>query len=116
MGFSLVAEGLLQAHLPDAAWTPLVSKFGYTAGFLTVVLGRQQLFTEQTLTAVLPLLSGNSAVGSLPNLARLWAVVLLANLLGSVLFSAAAAFTPRSPTTCTGPFRRSATRRCRTGF
>lgn len=29
MGFSLVAEGLLRAHLPDAAWRPLVSKLGH---------------------------------------------------------------------------------------
>jgi hypothetical protein len=57
MTFSFIAEGLLRAHLPDMPWTPLVSKFGYTAGFLIVVLGRQQLFTEQTLTAILPLLA-----------------------------------------------------------
>jgi formate-nitrite transporter family protein len=52
MGFSLAAEGLLKAHLPDATWAPLISKFGYTVGFLIVVLGRQELFTEQTLSAV----------------------------------------------------------------
>src|SRR5579862_7764597 len=57
MGFSLVAEGLLAGYLPDAHWTMLVSKLGYSVGFLIVVLGRQQLFTETTLTAVLPLLS-----------------------------------------------------------
>ncbi len=56
MGFSLVVEGLLQSHLPDAPWRELISKFGYTAGFLIVVLGRQQLFTENTLTPILPLL------------------------------------------------------------
>ena len=57
MGFSLVSEGLLRAHLPDAPWRPLVSKLGYSVGFLIVVLGRQQLFTENTLTPVLPLLN-----------------------------------------------------------
>ncbi len=56
MGFSLVAEGLLRHHLPDAPWRPLVSKLGYSAGFLIVILGRQQLFTENTLTVILPLL------------------------------------------------------------
>ncbi len=61
MGFSLVAEGLLQSHLPDAAWRPLISKFGYSLGFLIVILGRQQLFTENTLTPMLPLLQ--SATG-----------------------------------------------------
>src|SRR3954454_8465175 len=52
MGFSLVAEGLLRHRLPDAPWRPLVTKFGYSAGFLIVILGRQQLFTENTLTPV----------------------------------------------------------------
>src|SRR4051812_10809182 len=50
MAFSLVGEGVLKAHLPDAPWAPLITKLGYALGFLIVVLGRQQLFTEQTLT------------------------------------------------------------------
>src|SRR5690348_14228435 len=41
MGFSLVAEGLLRAHLPEAPWRPLISKLGYSVGFLIVVMGRQ---------------------------------------------------------------------------
>ena len=55
MGFSILTLALIRDHLPDAEWAPLVSSFGYAAGFLIVVLGRQQLFTETTLTAVLPL-------------------------------------------------------------
>ncbi|MGI4799523.1 MAG: formate/nitrite transporter family protein, partial [Janthinobacterium lividum] len=50
MGLSLITEGLLRAHLPEAPWRELVSKIGYAVGFLVVVLGRQQLFTENTLT------------------------------------------------------------------
>src|SRR5690242_11644304 len=46
MGFSLVAQGLIEAHLPATSWRELVSKLGYTIGFLVVVMGRQQLFTE----------------------------------------------------------------------
>src|SRR6187455_2530216 len=56
MGFSLVAEGILRTHLPDAPWRPLIAKLGYTVGYLVVILGRQQLFTENTLTPILPLL------------------------------------------------------------
>src|SRR5205809_7766944 len=56
MGFSFITEGLLHAHLPQAQWTPMITKFGYPMGFLIVVLGRQQLFTENTLTPILPLL------------------------------------------------------------
>ena len=94
MGFSLAGEGLLKAHLPEAVWTPLVSKFGYALGFLMVILGRQQLFTEQTLTAMLPLFSARRAPGIGANVARLWIIVLVANLAGAAAFAAAAAWTP----------------------
>jgi hypothetical protein len=67
MGFSLVVEGLLQARLSDVPWRELVTKAGYTAGFLIVVLGRQQLFTENTLTPILPLMHNRDA--STPTLA-----------------------------------------------
>jgi len=86
MGFSLVAEGLLRSHLPDAGWRPLVAKLGYGVGFLIIVLGRHQLFTENTLTAVLPFLQRKSAA-ALAQVLRLWAVVLAANLVGALLFA-----------------------------
>src|SRR5688572_13963826 len=57
MGFSLVAQGLIRSHLPDEPWRPLVSKLGYSVGYLVVILGRQQLFTENTLTVIMPLLA-----------------------------------------------------------
>ena len=94
MSFSLAAEGVLRSHLPDAEWRPLVAKFGYTIGFLIVILGRQQLFTEQTLTAMLSLFSKERHEGTLGNVARLWTIVLIANLVGSAIFAAAALWTP----------------------
>jgi formate/nitrite transporter FocA (FNT family) len=86
MGFSLVGEGVLKAHLPDAEWAPLVAKLGYSFGFLIVILGSQQLFTENTLTAVVPLMARRTRE-MFVNVARLWGVVLLANLLGALLFA-----------------------------
>src|SRR5690349_23753255 len=94
MRFSLAAEGVLRAHLPDAPWRPLVAKLGYAIGFLIVMLGRQQLFTEQTLTAMLSLFSVDRREGTIGNVARLWAIVLVANVVGTGLFAAAAAWTP----------------------
>lgn len=82
MGFSFIAEGLLRSHLPDAPWRPLIAKLGYSMGFLIVILGRQQLFTENTLTAVLPVLAHRSW-SALGRMLRLWAIVLAANLLGA---------------------------------
>lgn len=86
MGFSFISEALLASHLPDAPWRPLVSKLGYAVGFLIVVLGRQQLFTENTLTVVLPLLLQKN-VETLYRMLRLWGVVLCANLVGTFLFA-----------------------------
>jgi formate/nitrite transporter FocA (FNT family) len=83
MGFSLITEGLLQSYLPDVGWRPLVAKFGYSMGFLVVILGRQQLFTENTLTPVLPLLQQPDAATAI-NVLRLWGIVLVANLLGAL--------------------------------
>ena len=60
MGFSLLAEAILRANLPEKPWRPLIAKFGYSIGFLIVILGRQQLFTENTLTPVLPLLQDDT--------------------------------------------------------
>ncbi|HEU0052518.1 MAG TPA: formate/nitrite transporter family protein [Longimicrobium sp.] len=86
MGFSFVGEALLHHHLPRAEWAPLVSKLGYSFGFLIVILGSQQLFTENTLTAVVPLLSERTRA-KLASVARLWGVVLAANLVGAFLFA-----------------------------
>jgi formate/nitrite transporter FocA (FNT family) len=86
MGFSLVTEGLLRAGLTDAPWRPLVSRLGYSVGFLIVVLGRQQLFTENTLTPILPLLARRN-LATLLQVLRLWGVVLLANLFGALAFA-----------------------------
>jgi formate/nitrite transporter FocA (FNT family) len=83
MGFSLIGEGLIRSHLPDAPWRPLIAKFGYSFGFVLVVLGRQQLFTENTLTPILPLLHRKD-LKTLLNVLRLWIVVLIANLVGAL--------------------------------
>lgn len=86
MGFSLVAEGLIHANLPNEPWRPLLSNLGYSVGFLIVVLGRQQLFTENTLTAILPLLNQRN-VKTLMRVLRLWAIVLVTNLIGTLIFA-----------------------------
>lgn len=87
MGFSLCALGLLRSMLPDAPWRPLVESLGYTVGFIVVIMGRQQLFTENTLTVVLPLLDGRDKLPLAAGVARVWAVVLCANLIGAGAFA-----------------------------
>lgn len=86
MGFSFLAMAILRSSLPEAPWSKLVSSFGYTIGFLIVVLGRQQLFTESTLTAILPLLTRKDAKTSY-QVARLWSIVLVGNIVGTFIFA-----------------------------
>lgn len=90
MGFSVLSQALLHAGLADTSWRPLVVNFGYSVGFLIVILGRQQLFTENTLTVILPLLQRRDGK-TLRNVLRLWTTVLLANLAGGLLFALAMA-------------------------
>lgn len=92
IGFSVIAQGLITSHLPDTQWRPLVASFGYPVGFLIVILGRQQLFSEATLMAVLPVITRRSWKWALVML-RLWAVVLAANLVGCLIFAAVLAYT-----------------------
>ena len=93
MGFSLVGQALLQAYLPDRPWRPLLTNFGYSLGYLIVIVGRQQLFTENTLTAIIPLLARRN-LATFWHVVRLWAVVLTANLAGAHLFAWVAGNTP----------------------
>lgn len=84
MGFSLIAEGLISAYLPDLPWRRLLVSCGYPLGYLIVIIGRQQLFTENTLTAVIPLLARRDWITCARTL-RLWAIVLASNLVGAHL-------------------------------
>jgi formate-nitrite transporter family protein len=90
MGFSLVTQGELHALLPEGPAQTLIGHLGYTIGFLIVVLGRQQLFTENTLTPILPLLHNRNLL-TLWRVVRLWTLVLAANVAGTWMFAAVAA-------------------------
>lgn len=84
ISLSVIAQATLTFHLPDAEWSNLVASLGYAVGFLVVILGRMQLFTENTITTVLPVVSRRSR-WCLSRTARLWAIVLGANLFGATL-------------------------------
>jgi formate/nitrite transporter FocA (FNT family) len=86
MGFSFVAMGLLHALLPHADWSKLVVALGYGVGFLIVIVGRQQLFTENSLTPIIPLLQARNRTMFL-KVCRLWAIVLASNLIGTLAFA-----------------------------
>ena len=86
IGFSFLTEAALSAHLPPSEWTPIIAKLGYAVGFLIVILGHQQLFTENVLTAVLPVISRRKGIWFYKML-RLWLIVLAANIVGCIVFA-----------------------------
>ena len=57
IGFSFLSQAALGAGLPQSQWNHVIASFGYAVGFIIVILGRQQLFTENVLTAVLPVIT-----------------------------------------------------------
>jgi formate/nitrite transporter FocA (FNT family) len=93
ISFSLLTQAILQSHLPDASWRLLFTSLGYCVGFVMVVLSRQQLFTENTITAVLPVVA-NPTVANLWRLLRLWSVVLAANMAGTFVAALLCTVTP----------------------
>ncbi len=90
IGFSLflmaVVHTLADGGFSGPAVRLLVANM-YAVGFIFVVLGRAELFTEQRTLAVLPVLNGRASLGAL---ARLWATVYVANLFGAAAFAALA--------------------------
>ncbi|UWQ94881.1 formate/nitrite transporter family protein [Rhodobacteraceae bacterium M385] len=88
ISFSVLAEAVFRTYLPDAPWRFLVENLGYSMGFLLVILGRMQLFTENTISTILPLAAERTWRSGAAVL-RLWSIVLAANVIGAL---AAAAF------------------------
>ena len=82
IGLSLIVQGELHAFIADESVRRLIAPLGYTVGFLVVVLGRQQLFTENTLAPILPLLHHRDR-GTLLSVLRLWSLVLVSNIVGT---------------------------------
>ncbi|MEG7487777.1 formate/nitrite transporter family protein, partial [Enterobacter hormaechei] len=82
MGASLLAKGIFHVQLEGVPGGFLLENLGYTFGFIIVIMARQQLFTENTVTAVLPVMQ-NPTLGNFGLLMRLWSVVLLGNLIGT---------------------------------
>jgi formate/nitrite transporter FocA (FNT family) len=84
ISFSVLGEAILRSYLPDAPASFLIENLGYSLGFLVVILGRMQLFTENTITTVLPVVARRSMSCTIAML-RLWSVVLAANVAGAML-------------------------------
>lgn len=87
VGFSLLLMGLLYTMFSDQldeSGMHLAMAAAYPIGFIFVIIGRSELFTEHTTLAVLPVLNGTVSVSAL---AKLWGIVYAGNLVGGYLFS-----------------------------
>ncbi len=92
IGFSFLAGAYLTTFV-STPWKSPAAAAGYPLGFIFVVLARNQLFTENTLEPIIPMLHAPSWA-TLRRLLELWAIVLLGNLIGTVVFGWLAARTP----------------------
>ena len=92
---SVVGQGALELNLEGTAARSAIAPLGYTVGFLIVILGRMQLFTENTITTVLPVLADFTRQ-RLYCTARLWIVVFAANMVGALLAAAVTVHLPVS--------------------
>jgi formate/nitrite transporter FocA (FNT family) len=89
--FSVIGAGAFM-HFEAAYGTPkLLMHLGYAIGFLIVILGRLQLFTENTITAVIPALSSEHR-GTFRAMLRLWSIVFAANMIGVAVAACAVTF------------------------
>ncbi|WP_314141164.1 formate/nitrite transporter family protein [Buttiauxella noackiae] len=93
MGASLLAKGVFHVNLDGVPGSFLLENLGYTFGFIIVIMARQQLFTENTVTAVLPVMHKPTGSNFLL-LLRLWGMVLLGNMIGTGLAAYAFEYMP----------------------
>ncbi len=96
IGLTFLTRAVLTGLMPEDT-THLFGNLLYPIGFVFIVLGRYQLFTENTLTPVTLVVTRRA---SLPHLLKVWGVVFTANVLGAAcvafLFSRTSVFGPES--------------------
>lgn len=86
IGLSPYAMAAVTRAVPDAPMLPLLLALAYSVGFIAVIAGRMQLFTESTLTAVLPLAT-TPCWSNLRRTLRLWLIVFAGNLVGTLAWA-----------------------------
>ncbi len=94
MGFSALGVGLILSILGNGPSAFILSRMLYPLGFIVVILGRSQLFTENTLYPVALVLAEKKQIW---NTLRLWAIVLPSNCFGALAFAALISLTHALP-------------------
>lgn len=96
ISFSVVGMAVFRAGLPDIPARALIEPLGYSFGFVMVILGRLQLFTENTITTVIPLMRQPSW-SNFHAVSRLWVIVLASNVAGTLIAASFMAATAAFP-------------------
>jgi formate/nitrite transporter FocA (FNT family) len=91
MGLSALGTAIALAMLGHSPGDQMISRLFYPLGFIVVIVGRAQLFTENTLYPVALVLAEKREFW---NTLRLWAIVLPSNVLGALAFAALVSLTP----------------------
>jgi len=90
MGLSALGVAVMASLLGTGGGAQVLADLLYPIGFLAVILGRAQLFTENTLYPIVVILEDREGILAT---ARLWALVLVSNIAGAALFALVAART-----------------------
>jgi len=86
VGFSILIIGIIYTLFKNESSNgqlAVMMALVYPIGYIFVIIGRSELFTEHTTLATLPVMNGQASVSSL---AKLWLIVYLGNLVGGYIF------------------------------
>jgi len=86
VGFSILIIGIIYTLFKNESTNgqlTLMMALVYPIGYIFVIIGRSELFTEHTTLATLPVMNGEASLGSL---AKLWVIIYLGNLTGGYIF------------------------------
>lgn len=92
MGLTGLAVASVQAFIGNQGWAAIVAYLFYPIGFIAVIIGRGQLFTENTLYPVI-LVVDERKPRQVRETIRLWIIVFFTNVLGAAAFAALAILT-----------------------
>ena len=95
IGFSFLVGAWLRGFAPEEL-KPLMVTLAYPIGFVFVVLARNELFTENTLEPVIPLLHRRDG-RTFRLMMRLWGILIAGNLVGALIFALVFAWTTALP-------------------
>ena len=95
IGVSFLAGGWARSIAPESL-QKLAVAIAYPLGFVFVVLARNELYTENTLEPVIPVLHNRDAK-TFGNMMRLWGLLIVGNLVGALIFAVVFAKTNAIP-------------------